>query len=277
MVEEGRTDETRLRAYECPARDRRPPEEWPSTIPTSHTARHRHAPFFFIRRKAMIECLYTFISLELKPLAQKASDSVLIVVANHCGDSSLDMLPGILRRIGFIGYGEHANVVLAVAEANHLAGTELRSQDIHSATSAGIAMVYIDPLCTIAFQGCPGVGDEILHYDAAIGLNENGDLSIAQGTYPRAALYTALVAASFRVFGISDIAARLPAVIASLIWSLLLYSFVRQIASRSAAWICLAVLIEEMSSGRKDQRSKGKNSIKKVSGWTCEMILLSIV
>jgi len=107
---------------------------------------------------------------------------------------------------------------------------------------------WILPVCAFLVIALPNLNhapsyDEILHYDAAIGLSESGNLSIAQGTYRRAALYTALVAASFQAFGVSDIAARIPAVIASLIWSLLLYSFVRRIATRSAAWICLAVFL----------------------------------
>ena len=100
-------------------------------------------------------------SSELESLAQKACDSVLIVMANHRGGSRLDMLPGILWSIGFIGYGEHAHVVLAVAEANPLADPELGTQDIHRPTFAGIAMVYIDPLRTIAFQRRTGVRDEV--------------------------------------------------------------------------------------------------------------------
>lgn len=111
-----------------------------------------------------------------------------------------------------------------------------------------LTLDWILPVCAVLVIALPNLNhapsyDEILHYNAAISLNESGDLSIAQGTYRRAALYTALVAASFQAFGVSDIAARIPSVIASLIWSLLLYSFVRRIASRSAAWICLAVFL----------------------------------
>jgi hypothetical protein len=85
--------------------------------------------------------------------------------------------------------------------------------------------------------------DEVLHYDAALGMIEHGEPVIAQGIYPRAALYTALVAASFQVFGVSDIAARVPSVLASMVWALLLYSFIRRVSSRGAAWIGTALFV----------------------------------
>lgn len=58
--------------------------------------------------------------------------------------------------------------------------------------------------------------DELLHFLAAQGLQRSGTLAIADGEYPRAWLYTHLVAKSFTVFGETLVAARIPALISAM-------------------------------------------------------------
>jgi hypothetical protein len=107
---------------------------------------------------------------------------------------------------------------------------------------------WILPMAAVLVVAMPNLDhapsyDEVLHYDAALGMMEHGESVIAQGVYPRAALYTALVAASFQAFGVSDVAARVPSVLASMVWALLLYAFIRQVSSRGAAWIGIAIFL----------------------------------
>ena len=107
---------------------------------------------------------------------------------------------------------------------------------------------WILPIAAVLAVAIPNLDhppsyDEVLHYDAALGLIEHGDLSIAQGEYTRAGLYSGLVAVSFQLFGVNDVAARIPSVLASIVWVLLLYNFTMKLASRSAAWVALALLV----------------------------------
>lgn len=85
--------------------------------------------------------------------------------------------------------------------------------------------------------------DEVLHYVAALGYIDHGAPVVAQGEYPRAALYSMLVAMSFKLFGVSDFAARVPSVLASVFWALAVYTFVRSRVSRSAGWFTLLFLV----------------------------------
>ena len=111
-----------------------------------------------------------------------------------------------------------------------------------------ITLDWVLPAALVLLVALPNLGhpplyDEILHYLAAIGLLEHGELMVAQGHYPRGALFTTLVAGSFKLFGVSDISARLPSLIASIVWALAVYTFTRKADSRTSAWICLVIFL----------------------------------
>ena len=107
---------------------------------------------------------------------------------------------------------------------------------------------WIFPVALVLLVALPNLGhpptyDEILHYIAAMGLLEHGELIVAQGHYPRGALFTTLVAGSFKLFGVSDISARVPSLIASMAWAVAVYTFTRKADSRTSAWICLVIFL----------------------------------
>jgi 4-amino-4-deoxy-L-arabinose transferase-like glycosyltransferase len=79
--------------------------------------------------------------------------------------------------------------------------------------------------------------DELNHVLAARSLLSDGTLSIAGGLpYPRAWLFTYLVAGLFRAFGESLVVARLPSVVAGTMLALAVFVWVRRAAGRGAAW-----------------------------------------
>ncbi len=107
-----------------------------------------------------------------------------------------------------------------------------------------ITLDWVFPVALVLLVALPNLGhpptyDEVLHYIAAIGLLEHGELIVAQGPYPRGALFITLVAGSFKLFGVSDISARIPSLIAAIVWAVAVYTFVRRADSRTSAWICL--------------------------------------
>lgn len=96
------------------------------------------------------------------------------------------------------------------------------------------------------------VGDEMFHVLSAQSWMNNGTLSIADGTYGRASLFTKSVGVLFSYFGDTLVMARLPALIFGVLWVLLLFVFVKKNSSRLAAWIaallfCLAPHAIELS------------------------------
>jgi hypothetical protein len=83
------------------------------------------------------------------------------------------------------------------------------------------------------------VGDEMFHVLSAQSWASDGTLSIADGTYDRAAIFTKSIGVMFTVFGESLVIARLPALIFGVFWALLLYLWVSNHAGRLAAWIAV--------------------------------------
>lgn len=96
------------------------------------------------------------------------------------------------------------------------------------------------------------VGDEMFHILSAQSWALDGSLSIADGIYNRAALFTKSIGVMFTLFGDSLVIARLPALIFGILWVLILYVWVDKHAGRLAAWIaavlfCLAPHAIELS------------------------------
>ena len=96
------------------------------------------------------------------------------------------------------------------------------------------------------------VGDEMFHVLSAQSWASAGTLSIADGIYDRAALFTKSVGVLFTLFGDSLVVARLPALIFGIFWVLLLFVWIDKHAGRLAAWIaaglfCLAPHAIELS------------------------------
>ena len=89
--------------------------------------------------------------------------------------------------------------------------------------------------CINLDDGLP-VHDELHHVLAARSLLATGEPRIADGLYPRGYLYTWLVAQSFRLFGDSLFAARLPAVVPMALLVAGLFAWLRATAGRGAAW-----------------------------------------
>jgi len=86
------------------------------------------------------------------------------------------------------------------------------------------------------------VGDEMFHILSAQSWASMGTLSIADGVYGRAALFTKFIGVLFTLFGDSLIVARLPALIFGVLWVLLLYIWVDRHAGRLAAWVAALLL-----------------------------------
>lgn len=88
--------------------------------------------------------------------------------------------------------------------------------------------------------------DELYHVLAARGWLAEGVPRIADGIYPRAELFTALIALCFDAFGESLVVARLPALLAGTMLIVLVFMWTRMEAGRLAAWI--AALFMSLSS-----------------------------
>lgn len=86
------------------------------------------------------------------------------------------------------------------------------------------------------------VGDEMFHVLSAQSWASVGTLSIADGIYGRAALFTKSIGVLFTLFGDTLVVARLPALIFGILWVLLLYVWVDRYAGRLAAWIAALLL-----------------------------------
>jgi 4-amino-4-deoxy-L-arabinose transferase-like glycosyltransferase len=79
--------------------------------------------------------------------------------------------------------------------------------------------------------------DEYYHLLAAESWLDTGSFAIGKGEYVRAALFTRLVGGSFSLFGVSLAAARVPAVIAGVLWVVLVFAWTRRVAGAPAAWV----------------------------------------
>ena len=83
----------------------------------------------------------------------------------------------------------------------------------------------------------PAWVDEMNHVLAAQSLVHDGNLQLNGGEpYTRAWLFTYIVAWSFRLFGETMVAGRIPAVVAGVALALALFAWVRSVAGRTAAW-----------------------------------------
>ena len=79
--------------------------------------------------------------------------------------------------------------------------------------------------------------DELYHVLAARGLLEHGEPRIAEGLYTRILPYTWLIAQTFRLFGESLMAARLPSILFMAALNALLFLWLRREAGSAAAWL----------------------------------------
>lgn len=79
--------------------------------------------------------------------------------------------------------------------------------------------------------------DELHHVLAARSLLETGEPRIAEGLYTRTLLHTWLVAESYRLFGDSLAAARVPSVVCMAALVALLFTWLRREAGIAAAWV----------------------------------------
>lgn len=83
----------------------------------------------------------------------------------------------------------------------------------------------------------PTNDDEIYHIVAASELLATGEPRFADGEYRRALAFTWIVAVSFRLFGESVEAARLPSVLFAVLTVALLFAWLRARADETAAWV----------------------------------------
>lgn len=97
-----------------------------------------------------------------------------------------------------------------------------------AAIAVGVRLIGLDH---------PAWVDEMNHVLAAQSLLHDGTLRINGGApYTRAWLFTYMVAGSFRLFGVSMVAGRIPALVAGVALALALFAWVRSVAGRTAAW-----------------------------------------
>jgi Dolichyl-phosphate-mannose-protein mannosyltransferase len=85
--------------------------------------------------------------------------------------------------------------------------------------------------------------DELYHVLGARGYLEHGEPRIAEGVYPRARYFTALIAFLFGVFGESLVVARLPAVVCGGLLVSLVFAWARSVAGQPAAWFAAIALL----------------------------------
>lgn len=81
------------------------------------------------------------------------------------------------------------------------------------------------------------LADEMHHVLAAQSMVVSGEPRIAEGVYERGLLYTWLVAQSFKLFGVSLAAARLPSLLSMAVLVPILFVWLRREAEPMAAWI----------------------------------------
>jgi len=86
-------------------------------------------------------------------------------------------------------------------------------------------------------------GDELYHILSAQQYLDSGVFGINGGVYERGRVYSELVAALYRVFGVDPVVARLPALIAGVLTIALLFFWVRRSGERLAAWVAAVLLI----------------------------------
>lgn len=79
--------------------------------------------------------------------------------------------------------------------------------------------------------------DELYHVLAGVSFATNGTLALGDGVYERTPLYTMLVGQMFRAFGVSLAAARLPSIVATAVWVVVVYLIARPAAGRLGATV----------------------------------------
>lgn len=107
-------------------------------------------------------------------------------------------------------------------------------------TLGSVAFVFLAALAVrLVNLDRPPFWDELYHLLSARSLLENGTLEIVDGgaPYTRARMYTRAVAWSFRLFGESLVAARLPAILPGAALVAGLFAWFRRVADPRSAWI----------------------------------------
>ncbi|AKB86157.1 glycosyltransferase family 39 protein [Methanococcoides methylutens] len=85
--------------------------------------------------------------------------------------------------------------------------------------------------------------DEMFHVFAAIGILETGEpLLPSEIPYDRSIITTLLVAGSFKLFGVSEITARLPFIIIGILSLIVTYFFIKAVLSQEVALVTVALL-----------------------------------
>lgn len=110
-----------------------------------------------------------------------------------------------------------------------------------------LAITLVVPIALVVLAALPNIDhapsyDEMLHFVAALGYMNHGDIIVAQGEYPRGKLFTVLVATAFEFFGISDVSARLPSIISCALLALILHAFLRSAVHSTAGFVAVALL-----------------------------------
>ena len=106
--------------------------------------------------------------IERKAFAQESRNTLVVVVADDCRGGGLDTVIGIGRRIAFISRLEHAQIIVAVAEANDAFNAKQVLHHRDCATFAGVAVMHIEPAPMLPFKRNAGVSDKVrLVVDAA--------------------------------------------------------------------------------------------------------------
>ena len=121
------------------------------------------------------------------------------------------------------------------------------SKSLWAACVAALLGAVVLWLASRSIFGHAPLYDEMLHVTAAQGVIATGEPIIADGRYPRAELFTRLVAASFESQGVSMEAARTPALIAGMLLVALLGAWVTRHAGLMAG-VSAAVLLASVPS-----------------------------
>ena len=113
--------------------------------------------------------------------------------------------------------------------------TAARVFDVGAATAAAFAL-------NLRLIDHPPRYDELLHVLAAISWADDGTLSLGEGQYTRAALFTRMVGAVFRVAGTDLETARLLAAVPAALLVGAVFAWTRSVAGRAEAWVAAVLL-----------------------------------
>ncbi|MHC4948584.1 MAG: hypothetical protein ACYTG1_10015 [Planctomycetota bacterium] len=105
-----------------------------------------------------------------------------------------------------------------------------------------ISLLSLLALATrLTYLDRPPKYDEMYHVLAASSVVEDGTLSINEGRYTRARLFTLAVAGSYRLFGETMVSARIPSLLAGTLWVVLVFTWMRRCGA-VAAWTAAGLL-----------------------------------